>query len=49
MIPVVTPEEMRSIDEDSPEPTAVLVQRAGVAVARHALRMLGGGYGRRVL
>ena len=49
MIPVVTPEEMRSIDQDSPEPTAVLVQRAGVAVARHALRMLGGGYGRRVL
>ncbi len=49
MIPVVTPEEMRCIDEDSPEPAGVLVQRAGVAVARHALHMVGGGYGRRVV
>ncbi len=49
MIPVVTPEEMRSIDQDSPETTEVLVQRAGMAVARHALHMLGGGYGRRVV
>lgn len=49
MIPVVTPEEMKAIDEESPEPTDVLVRRAGVAVARTALRMLGGGYGRRVV
>lgn len=49
MIPVVTPEEMRSIDEDSLEPTEMLVRRAGVAVARRALQMLGGGYGRRVV
>ncbi|MDQ3569609.1 MAG: NAD(P)H-hydrate dehydratase [Actinomycetota bacterium] len=40
---------MKSIDEDSPEPTEVLVGRAGSAVARSALRMLGGGYGRRVV
>jgi NAD(P)H-hydrate epimerase len=40
---------MKSIDEDSPEPTEVLVQRAGAAVARRALQMLGGGYGRRVV
>ena len=49
MIPVVTPEEMKAIDEQSPEPNEVLVQRAGTAVARTALRMLGGGYGRRVV
>ncbi len=49
MIPVITPEEMKSIDEESPEPTEVLVQRAGAAVARRALQMLGGGYGRRVV
>jgi len=49
VIPVVTPEEMRSIDEDSPEPTEVLIRRAGLAVARHAMRVLGGSYGRRVV
>lgn len=49
MIPVVTPEEMRSVDEASPEPTEELVRRAGAAVARTALRMMGGGYGRRVV
>ena len=49
MIPVVTPEEMKAIDEASPEPTEVLVRRAGEAVARAARRMLGGGYGRRVV
>ena len=49
MIPVVTPEEMKAIDDQSPEPTEVLVQRAGTAVARRALQVLGGGYGRRVV
>ena len=49
MIPVVTPEEMKAIDRSAPEPAEVLVQRAGSAVARAALRMLGGGYGRRVV
>lgn len=49
MIPVVTPEEMKAIDARAPEPVEVLVARAGTAVARAALRMLGGGYGRRVV
>lgn len=48
MIPVVTPEEMRAIDAAAPEPIEVLIERAGAAVAREALRMLGGGYGRTV-
>ena len=52
MRPVVTPAEMgeadrRTISAGTPE--AVLVERAGGAVARHALRMLGGAYGRRVV
>lgn len=49
MRPVVTPVEMNAIDADAPEPTGVLVDRAGAAVARSALRLLGGGYGRRVV
>lgn len=48
MLPIVTPEEMRAIDTWAPEPTEVLVARAGAAVARAAVRMLGGTYGRRV-
>src|SRR5438270_12778365 len=49
MISVITPEEMKAVDADAPEPTAVLVHRAGGAVARTAVDMLGGGYGRRVV
>ncbi len=48
MEPVVTPQEMRRIDAEASEPTEVLVARAGAAVERAALRMLGGAYGRRV-
>src|SRR5262245_3759970 len=48
MIPIVTPEEMRAIDAAAPEPTEVLVERAGAAVARAARRLLGGTYGRRI-
>lgn len=48
MIPVLTPEEMRAVDAAAPDPVEVLVERAGGAVARAALRMLGGAYGRRV-
>ncbi len=48
MIPVVTPEQMRSIDAAAPEPVGVLIDRAGAAVARAALRVLGGAYGRTV-
>jgi hydroxyethylthiazole kinase-like uncharacterized protein yjeF len=52
MKPVLTPAEMgdadrRAIAAGTPE--SVLVERAGAAVARHALRMLGGAYGNRVV
>jgi len=46
MIPIVTPEEMGAIDRAAPEPVEVLVDRAGREVARTALDMLGGTYGR---
>ena len=49
MIPVVTPAEMKAIDAAAPEPVDVLIDRAGAAVARHAMEMLGGTYGRRVV
>ena len=49
MLPVVTPTQMAAIDEAAPEPVEVLIQRAGRAVARQALDMLGGAYGRRVV
>jgi NAD(P)H-hydrate epimerase len=48
VIPVVTRDEMRAIDAAASDPVEVLVQRAGGAVARAALEMLGGAYGRRV-
>ncbi|MCY7297862.1 MAG: hypothetical protein LH616_01455, partial [Ilumatobacteraceae bacterium] len=48
MIPIVTPDEMRAVDAAAPEPTAVLVERAGRAVARAAVQMMGGTYGRTV-
>jgi hydroxyethylthiazole kinase-like uncharacterized protein yjeF len=47
--PVVTPAEMAAIDAAAPEPAEVLIERAGSAVARVALRLLGGAYGRRVV
>ena len=49
MIPVVTPSEMGEVDRAAPEPTEVLIGRAGGAVARAALALLGGSYGRRVV
>ncbi len=39
---------MREIDAHAPVPVDVLIGRAGAAVARVALEMLGGAYGRRV-
>ncbi|WP_419849590.1 NAD(P)H-hydrate dehydratase [Candidatus Poriferisocius sp.] len=48
MIPVVTPDEMAAIDAAAPEPVEELIEQAGTALARAALDMLGGGYGRRV-
>ena len=49
MIPIVTPTEMGEIDRAAPEPVDVLIGRAGGAVARSAVAMLGGTYGRRVV
>ncbi len=49
MIPVLTPLEMAAVDASAPEPVEVLIERAGAAVAREALRLLGGAYGRRVV
>lgn len=48
MIPVLTPTEMAAVDAAAPEPVEELIERAGAAVAQVALRLLGGGYGRRV-
>ena len=49
MIPVVTPARMAEIDAAAPEPTEVLIERAGAAVARAAVEMMGGRYGRRAV
>ena len=48
MIPIVTPEQMRVIDQQADDPIDVLIGRAGWHVARIARSMLGGVYGRRV-
>jgi NAD(P)H-hydrate epimerase len=49
VIPVLTVEEMQAVDRAAPEPVEVLIERAGAAVARSALELLGGGYGKRVV
>lgn len=49
MIPVLTPTEMGEVDRAATEPVEVLIGRAGAAVARAAVAMLGGTYGRRVV
>jgi NAD(P)H-hydrate epimerase len=49
VIPVVTPAEARALDASSLVPVDVLIERAGAAVAREALNLLGGAYGRRVI
>lgn len=49
MIPVLTPSQMAAADEAASDPVDVLIERAGVAVAREALLFLGGTYGRRVV
>lgn len=48
MLPVLTPAEMKAVDAAAPEPVEVLIERAGAALAREALGLLGGTYGRRV-
>ena len=49
MLPVVTPEEMAEIDRRAPEAVEVLIRRAGRAVARAAIEVMGGAYGRSVV
>ncbi|CAN5546597.1 NAD(P)H-hydrate dehydratase [soil metagenome] len=49
MLPIVTPAEMAAIDAAAAEPVEVLIGRAGSAVARAALDVLRGSYGRRVV
>jgi NAD(P)H-hydrate epimerase len=49
VIPILTPEEMAAVDAAAPEPVGVLIERAGAALARAALDLLGGPYGRRVV
>lgn len=49
MLPVVRIAEMQAVDAEAPEPVDVLVDRAGAAVARAALDLLGGAYGRRAV
>ena len=49
MIPIVTPSEMKRIDETSNVPLDVLIQRAGSAVAWEARKLLNGTYGKRVV
>ncbi len=49
MIPVVTPARMAEIDAAAPESTDVLIERAGAAVARAAVEVMGGRYGRRAV
>ena len=46
MIPILTPDEMASVDAAAPEGVETLIDRAGRAVARSATRLLGGTYGR---
>ena len=51
MIPIVTPDEMRRIDDAAleSEPVEAILVRVGAALARHAVDMMGGTYGRRVV
>lgn len=48
VIPVLTPAEARALDEAAPVPVSELVRRAGAVMARCAVEMLGGTYGRTV-
>jgi len=49
VIPILTPAEMAAVDATADAPVDVLIERAGGAVARRALAMLGGAYGKRVV
>jgi NAD(P)H-hydrate epimerase len=49
VIPVVTPDEMKAVDAAAVDPVDILIERAGAATARAAIRLLGGAYGRRAV
>jgi NAD(P)H-hydrate epimerase len=49
VLPILTPAEMAAVDAAASEPVEVLIGRAGAALARDALALLGGTYGRRVV
>ena len=49
MLAVLTPDEMAAVDAAAPEPVDVLIRRAAGAVAHHAVDLMGGTYGRRVV
>ncbi|MCP5030573.1 MAG: bifunctional ADP-dependent NAD(P)H-hydrate dehydratase/NAD(P)H-hydrate epimerase [Actinomycetia bacterium] len=49
MDPIITPAEMQAIDGEAAEPVEELIERAGWAVARAAVALLGRRYGARVL
>lgn len=49
MLPIVTPAEMAAIDARATESVDTLIDRAARAVAREAIDLLGGSYGRRVV
>lgn len=49
MKPVLSVAEMAAVDAASPDAVDVLIERAGWAVARAALEMLDGAYGKRVI
>ena len=49
VIPILAPDEVGAADAAAPVPLEVLVGRAGGAVARAAVDLLGGTYGRRVV
>ncbi|MEY4175850.1 MAG: hypothetical protein RI900_3015, partial [Actinomycetota bacterium] len=48
MLPIVTPAEMRAVDGEVAHDLQRYIDRSGAAVARAAVRMLGGTYGRTV-
>jgi NAD(P)H-hydrate epimerase len=48
MLPIVTPVEMRAVDLAVAHQVHTYIDRAGSAVARAAIRMMGGTYGRTV-
>ncbi len=49
MLPLITPTEVRRVDEAATEPLEAIIDRVGALVAMSAIDLLGGTYGRRVV